>query len=108
MEAWLGFLTFRRPESSSGVASIVSGNGFDSDRQSKPSTNNPVVATQGLALRHSVLHAVAGMTALYEDCPLERSVRGLQAMERHIAAQPVWAEDAGGVFWNMSRSIHCL
>ena len=44
------------------------------------------------------MHAAAGTTALYVDCPLERSIRDLQAMERHIAAQPVWLEDAGRVF----------
>ncbi len=43
------------------------------------------------------MHAAAGTTALYVDCPLERSVRDLQTMERHIAAQPVWLEDAGRV-----------
>jgi alkylation response protein AidB-like acyl-CoA dehydrogenase len=44
------------------------------------------------------MHAAAGTTALYVDCPLERSVRDLYAMDRHIAAQPVWVEDAGRVF----------
>ena len=43
------------------------------------------------------MHAAAGTTALYVDCPLERSIRDVQAMDRHIAAQPVWAEDAGRV-----------
>ena len=43
------------------------------------------------------MHAAAGTTALYVDCPRERSVRDLQTMERHIAAQPVWLEDAGRV-----------
>lgn len=43
------------------------------------------------------MHAAAGTTALYVDCPLERTIRDLQAMERHIAAQPVWLEDAGRV-----------
>jgi hypothetical protein len=43
------------------------------------------------------MHAAAGTTALYIDCPLERSVRDLQTMERHIAAQPLWLEDAGRV-----------
>lgn len=43
------------------------------------------------------MHAAAGTTALYVDCPLERSVRDLQAMERHVAAQPLWLEDAGRV-----------
>jgi alkylation response protein AidB-like acyl-CoA dehydrogenase len=43
------------------------------------------------------MHAAAGTTALYVDCPLERSIRDLQAMDRHIAAQPVWLEDAGRV-----------
>ena len=43
------------------------------------------------------MHAVAGTTALYVDCPLERSIRDLQTMERHIAAQPLWLEDAGRV-----------
>jgi alkylation response protein AidB-like acyl-CoA dehydrogenase len=41
------------------------------------------------------MHAAAGTTALYVDCPLERSLRDLQTMDRHIAAQPVWLEDAG-------------
>jgi alkylation response protein AidB-like acyl-CoA dehydrogenase len=43
------------------------------------------------------MHAAAGTNALYIDCPLERSVRDLQTMERHIAAQPIWLEDAGRV-----------
>jgi alkylation response protein AidB-like acyl-CoA dehydrogenase len=43
------------------------------------------------------MHAAAGTTALYVDCPLERSVRDLQTMERHVAAQPVWLEDSGRV-----------
>jgi alkylation response protein AidB-like acyl-CoA dehydrogenase len=43
------------------------------------------------------MYAAAGTTALYVDCPLERSIRDLQAMERHVAAQPVWLEDAGRV-----------
>jgi alkylation response protein AidB-like acyl-CoA dehydrogenase len=43
------------------------------------------------------MHAAAGTTALYVDCPLERSVRDLQTMDRHIAAQPLWLEDAGRV-----------
>ena len=43
------------------------------------------------------MHAAAGTTALYVDCPLERSLRDLQTMERHIAAQPVWLEDSGRV-----------
>lgn len=43
------------------------------------------------------MHAAAGTTALYVDCPLERSIRDVQAMDRHIAAQPVWVEDAGRV-----------
>ncbi|HKY09718.1 MAG TPA: hypothetical protein VJQ55_15825 [Candidatus Binatia bacterium] len=46
----------------------------------------------------TAMHAAAGTTALYVDCPLERSVRDLQAMDSHIAAQPVWVEDAGRVF----------
>jgi alkylation response protein AidB-like acyl-CoA dehydrogenase len=43
------------------------------------------------------MHAAAGTTALYMDCPLERSIRDLHTMERHIAAQPLWLEDAGRV-----------
>jgi alkylation response protein AidB-like acyl-CoA dehydrogenase len=43
------------------------------------------------------MHAAAGTPALYVDCPLERSVRDLQTMERHIAAQPLWLEEAGRV-----------
>ena len=43
------------------------------------------------------MHAAAGTPALYVDCPLERSVRDLHTMEQHIAAQPVWLEDAGRV-----------
>jgi indole-3-acetate monooxygenase len=45
----------------------------------------------------AAMNAAAGTTALYVDCPLERTVRDLQAMDRHIAAQPVWVEDAGRV-----------
>src|SRR4029453_7440954 len=33
------------------------------------------------------IHAAAGTTALYVDCPLERSIRDLQTMRRHIAAK---------------------
>jgi alkylation response protein AidB-like acyl-CoA dehydrogenase len=43
------------------------------------------------------MHDAAGTTALYVDCPLERSIRDLQTMDRHIAAQPIWLEDAGRV-----------
>jgi hypothetical protein len=43
------------------------------------------------------MHAAAGTPALYTDCPLERSVRDLQTMAQHIAAQPLWLEDAGRV-----------
>jgi indole-3-acetate monooxygenase len=43
------------------------------------------------------MHAAAGTTALYVDCPLERGVRDLLTMEQHIAAQPLWLEDAGRV-----------
>src|SRR5262245_11145322 len=51
------------------------------------------VARAGLV----AMHAAAGTTALYVDCPLERSIRDLQTMDRHIAAQPIWLEDAGRV-----------
>jgi alkylation response protein AidB-like acyl-CoA dehydrogenase len=43
------------------------------------------------------MHAAAGTPALYVDCPLERSIRDLHTMEQHIAAQPLWLEDAGRV-----------
>jgi indole-3-acetate monooxygenase len=43
------------------------------------------------------MHAAAGTLALYIDCALERSVRDLQTMAQHIAAQPLWLEDAGRV-----------
>jgi alkylation response protein AidB-like acyl-CoA dehydrogenase len=43
------------------------------------------------------MHAAAGTPALYMDCPLERSVRDLHTMAQHIAAQPLWLEDAGRV-----------
>ena len=43
------------------------------------------------------MHAAAGTTALYTDCPLERSVRDLHTMAQHIAAQPLWLEDTGRV-----------
>jgi alkylation response protein AidB-like acyl-CoA dehydrogenase len=46
----------------------------------------------------SAMHAAAGTTALYVDCPLERSIRDLQTMAAHVAAQPLWLEDAGRVF----------
>ena len=45
----------------------------------------------------AAMHAAAGTTALYIDCPLERSMRDLQTMDRHIAAQPLWLEDSGRV-----------
>jgi alkylation response protein AidB-like acyl-CoA dehydrogenase len=43
------------------------------------------------------MHAAAGTPALYVDCPLERCLRDLHTMEQHIAAQPLWLEDAGRV-----------
>jgi indole-3-acetate monooxygenase len=43
------------------------------------------------------MHSAAGTPALYVDCPLERSVRDLHTMERHVTAQPLWLEDAGRV-----------
>ena len=43
------------------------------------------------------MHTAAGTTALYVDCPLERSLRDLQTMDRHIGAQPLWLEDSGRV-----------
>ena len=43
------------------------------------------------------MHAAAGTPALYVECPLERTIRDLQTMEQHIAAQPLWLEDAGRV-----------
>jgi alkylation response protein AidB-like acyl-CoA dehydrogenase len=43
------------------------------------------------------MHAAAGTTALYVDCPLERSIRDLQTMDRHVGAQPIWLEDSGRV-----------
>jgi len=43
------------------------------------------------------MHAAAGTPALYIECPLERTIRDLQTMEQHIAAQPLWLEDAGRV-----------
>ena len=45
----------------------------------------------------AAMHAAAGTPALYSDCPLERSVRDLHTMAQHIAAQPLWWEDAGRV-----------
>ena len=51
------------------------------------------IARAGVA----AMHSAAGTPALYIDCPLERSLRDLQTMERHIAAQPLWLEDAGRV-----------
>ena len=45
----------------------------------------------------AAMHITAGTTALYVDCPLERSIRDLQTVERHIAAQPLWLEDSGRV-----------
>jgi alkylation response protein AidB-like acyl-CoA dehydrogenase len=43
------------------------------------------------------MHAAAGTPALYVDCPLERSIRDLQTMATHVAAQPIWLEDSGRV-----------
>jgi alkylation response protein AidB-like acyl-CoA dehydrogenase len=51
------------------------------------------IARAGVA----AMHTAAGTPALYIDCPLERSVRDLHTMEQHIAAQPLWLEDAGRV-----------
>ena len=43
------------------------------------------------------MHMAAGTTALYVGCPLERSIRDLQTMDRHVGAQPLWLEDSGRV-----------
>jgi alkylation response protein AidB-like acyl-CoA dehydrogenase len=43
------------------------------------------------------MHMAAGTTALYVDCPLERSIRDLQTMDRHVGVQPLWLEDSGRV-----------
>ena len=43
------------------------------------------------------MHTAAGTTALYVECPLERSIRDLQTMDRHVGAQPLWLEDSGRV-----------
>ena len=51
------------------------------------------IARAGVA----AMHTAAGTPALYIDCPLERSIRDLHTMEQHIAAQPLWLEDAGRV-----------
>jgi alkylation response protein AidB-like acyl-CoA dehydrogenase len=45
----------------------------------------------------AAMHAAAGTTALYVDCPLERIVRDIVAMAQHVAAQPLWWEDSGRV-----------
>jgi indole-3-acetate monooxygenase len=41
------------------------------------------------------MHEAAGTTALYVDCPLERSIRDMQTMATHYTAQPIWLEDSG-------------
>lgn len=43
------------------------------------------------------MHTAAGTTAVYVDCPLERSIRDLQTMDRHVGAQPLWLEDSARV-----------
>ena len=43
------------------------------------------------------MHTAAGTTALYVECPLERSIRDLQTMDRHVGAQPLCLEDSGRV-----------
>jgi hypothetical protein len=50
------------------------------------------IARAGVVAMHA-----AGTTALYTNCPLERSIRDLHTMERHIAAQPLCLEEAGRV-----------
>ena len=45
----------------------------------------------------TAMHAAAGTTALYVDCPLERIVRDVNTMAQHVAAQPLWLEDSGRV-----------
>lgn len=43
------------------------------------------------------MFALAGTRGLYADRPFERAQRDLQAMLRHVIAQPFWVEDAGKV-----------
>jgi alkylation response protein AidB-like acyl-CoA dehydrogenase len=50
----------------------------------------------------TAMHAAAGTTALYVDCPLERILRDLNAMAQHVAAQPLWLEDSGRVLLGQS------
>jgi alkylation response protein AidB-like acyl-CoA dehydrogenase len=45
----------------------------------------------------AAMHAAAGTTALYVDCPLERANRDVNAMAQHVTAQPQWLEDSGRV-----------
>ncbi|MFV1986804.1 MAG: acyl-CoA dehydrogenase family protein [Gemmatimonadota bacterium] len=43
------------------------------------------------------MYEVAGSSALYTDCTLERCHRDIHAALQHIVVQPVWLEEAGRV-----------
>jgi alkylation response protein AidB-like acyl-CoA dehydrogenase len=45
----------------------------------------------------AAMHAAAGTTALYVECPLERTLRDVNTMAQHVAAQALWSEDSGRV-----------
>ena len=47
------------------------------------------------------MSALGGTRALYTSSPLERIHRDQHAMMRHLAAMPIWAENAGQVMFGM-------
>jgi alkylation response protein AidB-like acyl-CoA dehydrogenase len=49
----------------------------------------------------SEMSALGGTRALYTSSPLERIHRDQHAMMRHLAAMPIWAENAGQVMFGM-------
>lgn len=57
----------------------------------------------GRAARDMVtqMYEVAGSTALYVDCALERCHRDIHAAMQHVIAQRVWVEEAGRVRFGM-------
>ena len=72
-------------------------------------TNQERAAAFG-AIRHanewsmetvSEMCALGGTRALYTSSPLERIQRDSHTMMRHLAAMPIWAENAGRVMFGL-------
>ena len=53
----------------------------------------------------AAMHAAAGTTALYVDCPLERTLRDVNTMAQHGRATAVVGGFGGEYYWGTHRRI---